>query len=65
MPDRPLRFPELFVVSMLEPELLCLRVRVLRCIVLLESLLEEEPDSHPVPPEPCVLVPSLPEVPDL
>ncbi len=29
------------------------------------SLLEEELEPHPVPLEPCVLVPSLPEVPDL
>ncbi len=32
---------------------------------LVESLLEDELDPHPEPLEPWVLVPSLPEVPDL
>ncbi len=57
------------VVSIVDPEPLCLRVRELRCLVdFVESLLELEEDElepHPVPLEPCVLVPSLPEVPDL
>ena len=54
------------VVSMLEPDPWCLLVRELRwCLLLVESLLLDEEEPHPEPLEPWVLVPSLPEVPDL
>jgi hypothetical protein len=56
---------------MLEPLFLwcdfeLLLFELLWCFVLVESLPEDdELDPHPEPLEPCVLVPSLPEVPDL